>query len=437
MTATSAHAVGRVEHAAMWIGLFTLTAGLPWEWTQQLTRGQVSGGSPLVALYFIALGGFLMLQMNGHWASVLKILEREPLLLLFLGWVCLSFLWSDDPITTIRRTIALLITSYLGVHLVMRFSQFEVLRLVSSVLAAVVGLNFIWIILFPQFSGPPGGTSVAGDFDDRLTGIFTSPNPLGRVMALAVFTMLAAYKLDRRRRPMYVVALLVAAGVLALSQSKTALIVSLTTSAMLVVYPVFRARKTLFGAVAVSMVTTGVGSVLLLLTNFGAVTRTLDRDVTLTGRIPLWQTLFPEVSNRPLVGNGYDAFWNGWGSPAQIIWNQNPWLPPHGHNEFLDVTLELGLIGLAIYVLLLYRTTLRSTRYIRDISGVFGLWPLTFMSFYFSATITESGVFGRDIVWALLVACITLVSLKKRSVDEAYLASKKPTPKALPQTTSG
>ena len=54
-------AAGRLEFAAMWVALFTLTAGLPWEWTQVLTRGQVTGGSAIVALFFIALGGFLSL----------------------------------------------------------------------------------------------------------------------------------------------------------------------------------------------------------------------------------------------------------------------------------------------------------------------------------------------------------------------------------------
>ena len=124
------------------------------------------------------------------------------------------------------------------------------------------------------------------------------------------------------------------------------------------------------------------------------------------------------VQENALLGRGYDAFWLGWGSPAQEVWNQEQWLPPHGHNEFLDVALTLGVGGLAIYVALLIRTTIRATRYIRDIPHVFGLWPLTYLAFFVSATVTESGVFGRDISWALLCTAVVLVSAKKREIDD-------------------
>lgn len=408
----------------MWFALFTLTAGLPWEWTRVATRGElIGGGEAIVAVVFLAIGGFLVLQMTGSWPAVLKILEREPLLLLLLAWTALSFIWSADPNTTIRRTVALIITSYIGIHLVMRFSQFEMLRMVASVLGAVVAVNLAWILLFPQYSGPARQTSSSFDLDDRLTGIFTSPNPLGRVMALAVFTMLAAWRLDRRRRPIYTLGILMGLAVLGLSQSKTALVVTFMTSVLLVVFLVFRARRTLFGAVAVSMVTGGIASILLVIVNLGFLTSRLDRDVSLSGRIPLWEGLVPLIPDNLLLGRGYSAFWNGWSSPAQRVWNQYNWLPPHGHNEFLDVTLTLGVVGVTLYSLLLIRTIIRATRYIRDVPHVFGLWPLTFASFYLSATLTESGIFGRDISWCLMVSCIVLVSEKKRdqpSTTHAY-----------------
>ena len=50
---------------------------------------------------------------------------------------------------------------------------------------------------------------------------------------------------------------------------------------------------------------------------------------------------------------------------------------------------------------------------------MFGLWPLTFVAFFLSATLTESGLFSRDVAWAFLVTAITLVSGKKRAIDEA------------------
>lgn len=418
MTSATPNHVGYSEYIVMWFALLFLAAGLPWEWTRRDVAGQLVEASPLVSIIFLAIGGFLALQMNGRWAEMLTLIVREPLLLLLLGWVLLSFIWSADPPTTIRRTFALGITSYVGIHLALRFSQFEILRLVASVLAVVAMTNLAWIIFLPQFSGPVAGQTGAGlEFDARLTGIFSNPNPLGRVMALSVFTMLAAFRLDRRRRPFYVIALGAAIAVLLLSQSATALVATVTTSALLIVLLVFRARRTLFGAVVVAMSTIGFGSIFLAINSLGTLTAGLGRDVTLTGRIPLWEILFPEIAEAPILGRGYSAFWQGWGSPAQEIWNQVPWLPPHGHNEFLDVTLTLGFVGLFLYCALLFRTGVRATRYIRDVPHVFGLWPLTFLGFYLASTVSESDVFGRNIVWALLCSMIVLVSSKKREID--------------------
>ena len=197
---------------------------------------------------------------------------------------------------------------------------------------------------------------------------------------------------------------------------------------------IFRARRTLFGAVAISMTTAVFGTVGFIALNLGNLTSALDRDITLTGRVPLWQVLIPMVQENALLGRGYDAFWLGWGSPAQEVWNQEQWLPPHGHNEFLDVALTLGVGGLAIYVALLIRTTIRATRYIRDIPHVFGLWPLTYLAFFVSATVTESGVFGRDISWALLCTAVVLVSAKKREIDDPVKPelAEPPSPQLVP-----
>lgn len=428
---------GLIESWTMGAAIFLFVAGVPWSWVAVGVRGNsTAGGDSATSLLFLSLFLLLALQMNGRWSQFFHVLGREPLLLLFLGWVLLSVLWSPAMGISIRRAIALIVTTYIAAHLVMRFSQFQILRMLASVLMSVVLLNLLWIVALPQYSGPKFGRGAAGTplgFDDRLTGIYDNPNPLGRIMALSVFTMLAALRLDRRRRPVYLVGIGAAILVLGFSQSKTALVTSSLTSLLLIVFLVFRARRTLFGAVALSVVTAAAASVALVIANLGVITEKLGRDVTLSGRIPLWQDLIAVIPERPVLGVGYNAFWGGWGSPAHEIWNLNPWLPPHGHNQFIDIALQLGLVGLAIYCTLLFRTFVRATRYVRDVPGVFGLWPLTFSSFFLTATLTESAVVSRDILWFLLVATIVLVSMKKTSVDLAPPPNE--SPQIEPQVT--
>ena len=69
----------------------------------------------------------------------------------------------------------------------------------------------------------------------------------------------------------------------------------------------------------------------------------LGRDTTLTGRTDLWAELVGMAQN-PLIGTGYDSFWLG--DRMEKIWGQFMWKPTQSHNGYLEIFLELGLIGL-------------------------------------------------------------------------------------------
>ncbi len=66
----------------------------------------------------------------------------------------------------------------------------------------------------------------------------------------------------------------------------------------------------------------------------------------LTGRIPLWELLLPEIGQRPWLGAGFAAFW----SPDKL--RQIELLAGEGavsaHNGFLEELLNTGFVGLAI-----------------------------------------------------------------------------------------
>ncbi len=409
---------GLIETAVMALGTTLLFTDVPWVWFSNVAAGEAAeGGDVLVSVLFLAIAGFLALQMNGRWPQYFSIVGREPLLIALLFWTFISIFWSPSLAITLRRAVALVVTTYLGTHLVLRFSQYQILRIVASVFVFATLLNLFWIVALPQYSGPKVGGVAILEFDNRLTGIYNSPNSLGRVMGLGIFTMLAALKLDRRRRPVYLVGLAAGVLVLAFSQSKTSLVVAILGTALLITYIVFRSRRTLFGAVVVSVFGSGLVAITLVIANLRFFTDALDRDVTLTGRVPLWDDLFRLIPDRLFLGSGYNAFWLGWGSPAQEVWNQNRWLPPHGHNQFIDIALELGLVGLFLYIALLLRTFVRATRYVRDVPGVFGLWPLVFCSLFLLSMITEAAMMSRDISWFLYSGAIVLVSMKKTSID--------------------
>ncbi|MEM7478033.1 MAG: O-antigen ligase [Planctomycetota bacterium] len=72
---------------------------------------------------------------------------------------------------------------------------------------------------------------------------------------------------------------------------------------------------------------------------------------SLTGRLPLWETLIEDIQHKPVLGHGYLAYW----SKRQIeeLGDKLKWEIPHGHNLYLDVIIDTGIVGL-LFLLLLY-----------------------------------------------------------------------------------
>jgi O-antigen ligase len=79
----------------------------------------------------------------------------------------------------------------------------------------------------------------------------------------------------------------------------------------------------------------------------------MGRNDTLTGRTGLWNDILANASKQPLLGVGFGAFWVGAiGYELYPLNNWSEvtpgWRPNQGHNGYLDVYVELGLVGIML-----------------------------------------------------------------------------------------
>src|SRR5258708_33971572 len=100
----------------------------------------------------------------------------------------------------------------------------------------------------------------------------------------------------------------------------------------------------------------------------------MGRDASLTGRTDLCQVSIAAMLQRPLLGAGWDVFWMG--PEADDIRSLVGWQTPHAHNAFIDLSLNTGLVGLAIFLPSLCDCLRRAVRYSRDPARPFTSWPL-------------------------------------------------------------
>jgi exopolysaccharide production protein ExoQ len=113
----------------------------------------------------------------------------------------------------------------------------------------------------------------------------------------------------------------------------------------------------------------------------------------------------------PWIGYGYSAFWLGADGQSTVMWHLMGWHPSHSHNGFLQLWLDLGLIGLAIFLIGFCVVTVRAIGLSRRSHSVESFWPLMFLAFLFLYNFTESSFLTRNsIFWILYTASILVVS---------------------------
>ena len=70
----------------------------------------------------------------------------------------------------------------------------------------------------------------------------------------------------------------------------------------------------------------------------------VGRDPTLTGRTVIWNAVLSTHTN-PLIGSGYESFWLG--PRLQEVWAQTGGGITEAHNGYLEIYLNLGIVGLS------------------------------------------------------------------------------------------
>jgi exopolysaccharide production protein ExoQ len=132
----------------------------------------------------------------------------------------------------------------------------------------------------------------------------------------------------------------------------------------------------------------------------------LGRDSSLTGRTEIWSTVISLAIN-PVIGAGFESFWNASSEALRKLpdtyqfGNLNS-----AHNGYIEIYLNLGVVGLALMGLILvaaYRHSCAALRRNPAVGGLLIACTITTAVY----CITEAGLRTMSLTWiCLLLACI-------------------------------
>lgn len=294
---------------------------------------------------------------------MLNTLLQLPLIWIVIGLAVLSSFWSEFPLLTLRSSVALILTTLYAITLLTRFSFDQVIGLLGWTFWIALALSLFLIVFMPDL----GKMNYQGQVVWR--GVFNQKNQLGNIAVLAL--LFHSVLLSRSKgisRFVWTSGIVTASIMIISSRSTTAIILSVvlvfSTVVLLLLRYLHKDWQFTFPIVVV-LTLVGIGSVA---TNLDKILLFFGKEISLTGRIPLWNKLLSLGKDHFWLGYGFNAFWLGWQGPSSQVWWDFPtWLPKSAHNSYLNMWLELGLVGLLLVILLLFWLFAVSFRlYLRD-----------------------------------------------------------------------
>lgn len=325
-----------------------------------------------------------------RWRASLQVALRDLPLCAFALLLVSSALWSELPIWAFKRGAVMVQTTAFGLYLASRFTPAEQLRALAYVMVALVASFGASALLDPAsaFASPghPGA----------FRGPLVHKNYVAQLMAVAVPALLLQIWTAARQRWLFVPALAAACAFLFLSQSLGGVLVAAMLCSLVILHGTLGRR---FAAlVALPVIGVVVGALAAASGWLDPVLVALGKDPTLTGRIQIWEESVAILSDRPLLGHSMVSFWQ-----LDIVARTGIWFS-NAHNGYLQLLIDLGLVGLVIFVFQLVTSLVRSFAYARRRLPA-AVWPFTIAACVLVYNMIEVSVVEENsLVWVLYVS---------------------------------
>jgi hypothetical protein len=394
---------------ALWIPLiwlFITGSRLPSQWLGSqvgLAALAFEEGNPLdrtifFLLILMAIG--ILISRAFNWGAFFA---RNLILMAFVFFALLSVLWSDFPLVALKRWVRDL-GNYLVILVVLSDSRpLEAVRtLLRRLSYLLITLSILIIKYYPLMGRRYSEWTGAVEY----VGPTTGKNLLGvmcLISGLFFFWDTMTRWPDRKERSarriiiMNLAFIAMTLWLLKLADSATSR-VCFVFGCLVIVAAHSKLLKRNPGFLKVALPACFCFYLLLAL-GFGAnadLARAVGRDPTLTDRTLIWKTLLA-IDTNPIVGTGYESFWLG--PRLQRVW-QTIYVN-EAHNGYLEVYLNLGIIGLGLLVGFLaaaYRNICKRLTPFSSLASLsLALWSI--MLFY---NITEAA-FKYHLMWVIFL----------------------------------
>lgn len=350
-----------------------------------------------------------------------RVLGQNKVMIAFCLLSLLSCLWSVSPDTSLMEAVNLAVTCTCAFAAAVHLDLEQQLKAFTYALLVVAAGSLLVCVALPGI----GVMSV--EFPGAWRGLFIHKNVLGRTMSFAA--VCGVVSVLHGRNPLAGAALVVLSVLLVLmSRSKTALVLVLLLLSVLPVLWLLQKQPRVFRGIAVVLLLlAGVGigceaafgNLLLAITDMAeAAAHSIGKNLSITGRDFIWRICFDAISQQPMLGYGYHAFWV-YPGPVGWVWQSTNWRTPHAHNGYIELMLGLGVSGMILCAGMILSAVRRALQQVTHAATWAACWPLLTVTFILISAGNESLLINPvERLWLIqLIWCSNLLTNRNTACE--------------------
>lgn len=369
------------------------------------TRSLIGWPGEIGALAALAcLCGFSLAVKRGNleWRGLLPLS-----LLVFLGWSAVSVFWSEYRGASVQGIFYQLLITFLGVYVALTRDLIQIIRAFGDVLRVLLVASLATEILAGiLFDAPLRFLQVAGNLADGgpIQGLFGSRNALGLTALIAVIT----FFVERRSRS---IPTALSATSMALALTTIFFTRSPVTFSVLALVAIAAATLQLLRRAdpatrrALQFVLSGavVLSIIIAVIARVQVIAALNAGSEFELRYFLWRRILGITSLKTIEGFGWIGFWR---HPIEPFLGLDAFSATHetALNGYLDVLLQLGIVGLCAFIAFTGLTLVRGWILASNKRSVDVLWLALMTIALLLTAVAESSILV-EYGWFTMVIC--------------------------------
>ena len=354
------------------------------------------------ALVLLSAASLAVRRHELEWRGLLPIS-----LLIFIGWSAISVFWTDYQWAALSSVMYQWAFAFLGVYVALTRDLIQIVRAFGDVFRVILVTSLVLEVMSGLLLDVPFRfLSIAGNLASAgpIQGLLGSRNQLGLVALIALVTFFVEWRTRSVEQPLATASLILGAGTVLLTRSPVTFgafaIVAVAAVALYALRRLEAASRRVWQVVLVVSVALGA---FLLYTGRGRLVALINARSEFEFRYDLWQDVLAASPGNSLEGFGWIGYWRTTLPPYIGI---DPFGASHSSalNAYLDVWLQLGLVGLAAFIAFAGLALGRSWVLASNKRSVIYLWPALVLVVVLSVSVVESSALV-EFGWFTLVIC--------------------------------